>query len=152
MLMNLAIQATHARHIRISEDARIMSDGDALGEILGDAPVSFVVRKRVFDEIGSFLPTKTRGDVEFRTRVRRHYGNDAILVVPHPLVIVRGGMGTVSADKEYYYRSALSALRYMMTHIPSGIVESGNMQRYIPTLLQESPAIKQTLLHKLSIE
>jgi len=136
MLVNSALMATHSLHVRVSENARFMSDGDALGEILGDAPVSFVWRKRVFNEIGSFLPTRTRGDIEFRTRLRRQYGKDSILTVSHPLVIMLGGMETISSDKEYYYRSALSALRYMMTRIPSGTVNSGGMERYIPSLLQ----------------
>lgn len=136
MLENTQIMATHANHIRISNNARIMSDGDGLGEIQGDAPVSFIWRRQVFQETGPFLPTKTRGDIEFRTRTRQHYGNAAILELNQPLVLMRGGMGTVSSDKEYYYRSALSALRYMMTHIPSGPDNLQDTQRWIPTLLQ----------------
>jgi hypothetical protein len=136
MLKYPAIIATHANHIRISNNARIMSDGDGLGEIQGDAPVSFIWRRQVFREIGSFLPTKTRGDIEFRSRMRQHYGSAAIQALNQPLVLMRGGMGTVSSDKEYYYRSALSALRYMMTHIPAGADNSQDAQRWIPTLLQ----------------
>jgi hypothetical protein len=136
MLMNSAIQATHAWHIRIGDNSKIMIDGDALGEILGDAPVSVIYRKCVFDQIGLFLPTKTRGDIEFRTRLRRHYGNASLYAIPHPLILMRGGMGTISADKEYYYRSALSAFRYVLPHIPSDIVKSEEVQRYIPNLLQ----------------
>jgi hypothetical protein len=136
MLKDPSIIATHANHIRISNNARIMSDGDGLGEIQGDAPVSFIWRRQVFREIGSFLPTKTRGDIEFRNRVRQHYGNAAIEVLNQPLVLMRGGIGTVSSDKEYYYRSALSSFRYMMTHIPAGADSYQDSQRWIPTLLQ----------------
>lgn len=136
MLKCLEIMATNANHIRISNNARIISDGNELGEIQGDAPVSFIWRRQVFQEIGSFLPTKTRGDIEFRTRMRQHYGDAAIQTLNHPLVLMRGGMGTVSSDKEYYYRSALSALRYMMSHIPAGSDNSQDAQRWIPTLLQ----------------
>ncbi len=136
MLTNFSIMATHANHIRISENARIMSDGDALGDIMGDAPISFIWRKQVFREIGYFLPTKTRGDIEFRTRMLHHYGAKAMHVLSQPLVIMRGGMGTVSADKEYCYRSALSALRYVMTHIPIGVDDADDAKRWIPILLQ----------------
>jgi len=136
MLKYPAIIATHVNHIRISNNARIMSDGDGLGKIQGDAPVSFIWRRQAFREIGSFLPTKTRGDIEFRTRMRQHYGNAAIQALDYPLVLMRGGMGTVSTEKEYYYRSALSAFRFMMTHVPAGTDNSQNAQRWIPTLLQ----------------
>jgi len=136
MLKDREIMATHANHIRISNNARIMSDGDGLGEIQGDAPVSFIWRRQVFKEIGSFLPTKTRGDIEFRTRMRHHYGHAAIQALRHPLVLVRGGMGTVSSDMEYYNRSALAALRYMMMHIPPGVDNSQDSKRWVPTLLE----------------
>jgi len=136
MLKNQAIFATHANHIRISNSARIMIDGNELVDIQGDAPVSFIWRRQVFREIGPFLPTKTRGDIEFRTRIRQHYGNAAILALDQPLVLMRGGMGTVSSDNEYYYRSALSSLRFMMAHIPAGADNSQDMQCWIPTLLR----------------
>ena len=136
MLRNSAIMATYANHIRISENARILSDGNRLGEIMGDAPVSFIWRKQVFQEIGYFLPTKTRGDIEFRTRMKQHYGTKAIQALSQPLVIMRGGMATVSSDKEYYYRGALSALRYMMNHIPIGGDDAEGTKRWIPALLQ----------------
>lgn len=136
MLRDPEIMATYANHIRISNNARIMSDGNELGEIQGDAPVSFIWRRQVFQEIGAFLSTKTRGDIEFRTRMSRHYGNAAILDIKLPLVLMRGGMGTVSSEKEYYYRSALSSFRYMMSHIPGGSNNSQDTKRWIPTILQ----------------
>lgn len=136
MLKDSAIMATHANHIRISNNARIMSDGGEAGEIQGDAPISFIWRRRVFKQIGTFLPTRTRGDIEFRTRIRQHYGNPAILELKLPLVLMRGGMGTVSSEQEYYYRSALNAFRYMMMHVPAGVDNLKDPQRWIPTLLQ----------------
>jgi hypothetical protein len=136
MLKNPEIKATHANHIRISNNSRVMSDGNELGEIQGDAPISFIFRKQVFQDIGFFLPTKTRGDIEFRTRMQRHYGKAAFLEIKHPLVLMRGGMGTVSSDKEYYYRSALNALRYVIMHMPSSADNLKYSERWIPSLLQ----------------
>ena len=136
MLADSSLMATHANHLRISENSRLMIDGDAIGAVLGDAPVSFIWRRQVFQEIGNFLPTKTRGDVEFRSRMRRHYSDRAIQIIAQPLVLMRGGMGTVSSNKEYYFRSALSVWRYMMNHIPIGIYSSQEMVRWIPTVLR----------------
>jgi Glycosyl transferase family 2/Tetratricopeptide repeat len=136
MLAESSLMATHANHLRISENSRLMIDGDAIGAVWGDAPVSFIWRRQVFQEIGNFLPTKTRGDVEFRSRMRRHYSDRAIQMIAQPLVLMRGGMGTVSSNKEYYFRSALSVWRYMMNHIPIGIYSSQEMVRWIPTVLR----------------
>ncbi|NEQ71642.1 MAG: tetratricopeptide repeat protein [Okeania sp. SIO2C9] len=136
MLTDTRVMATHANHLRISENSRLMVDGDNIGDVLGDAPVSFIWRKQVFQEIGCFIPIKTRGDVEFRLRMRRHYSYEAIETISQPLVLMRGGMGTVSSYKEYYFRSALNAWRFMMAHIPIGTDGSHNALHWIPAVLK----------------
>jgi hypothetical protein len=136
LLMNPALIATYTNHIRISSNARIMCDGNTLGEIPGDAPASFVWRRQVFQDIGLFLPTKTRGDIEFRMRMQKYYSNAAIQELKYPLVLMRGGMETISSSKEYYYRSALSAFRYIMKYTPAKPETSREAERWIPTLLQ----------------
>jgi len=133
MLRDPHVVATHAQHLRIAEESRLMVDGDAIGEIEGDAPVSFIWRKALFDRIGAFLPTRTRGDIEFRARIRRHHPEHAIQIVRQPLVLMRGGLGTVSSSREYVFRSAVSALRFMMDHVEIGNEALG--ERWIPTNL-----------------
>ncbi|WP_197090377.1 glycosyltransferase family 2 protein [Cupriavidus basilensis] len=110
------IMATHAQHLRISEESGLMPDGSVPGEIEGDGPVSFIWRRGVFGQIGGFLPTRTRGDIEFRARMKRIYGDQAIVAINKPLVLTRGGLGTISSGREYMYRTALETMRYMMTH------------------------------------
>lgn len=136
MLNDESVLATHTHHIRISENSGVMLDGDSLGEVLGNAPVSFVWRKKVFDEIGLFLPTKTRGDIEYRTRMIRCYPDSAIKKVALPLMIVRGGLETVSSQKEYYYRSALNCFRYMMNQMPVNTCNMISGDRWVPLLLK----------------
>jgi tetratricopeptide (TPR) repeat protein len=136
MLSDAGLMATYANHIRISENSRLMIDGNAIGEVCGDAPVSLLCRKQVFEDIGGFLPTKTRGDVEFRLRMQRYYSSKAIKAIPQPLVLMRGGMGTVSSSKEYYFRGALNVWRTVMSHIPIDKNESPDMGRWVPTVLK----------------
>lgn len=136
MLANNIVMATHVKHIRISEISNLMMDGDDLDEVLGNAPVSFMWRKCVFADIGYFLPTKTRGDIEFRSRMRRFYSENAIKTISLPLLIMRGGLSTISSEKEYYYRSALNGLRYMINYIPLGTDGEDLSERWIPMLLR----------------
>lgn len=137
MILDSTIMATHSCHLRISEVSRLMLDGDRLGEIMGDAPVSFVWRSKVFQEIGNFLPTKTRGDIEYRSRMSRFYLKGAILSLPQPLVLMRGAMSTVSSDYEYYYKSALNAFRFMMKHIPTRCEKAKDLQVWVPDFLKQ---------------
>ena len=136
MLHNSGLIATYTNHIRISENSRIMIDGNDFNEILGDAPVSLVCHKKVFDNIGFFIPTKTRGDVEFRLRMQRYYSSDSIEVIPQPLLLMRGGMNTVSSCKEYYFRSALKVWREVMKNLPIRKEKYTDFERWIPTMLQ----------------
>lgn len=134
MFQSEGVVATHAYHLRVSEQSRLMVDGDGIGELEGDAPVSFIWRREVFDTLGSFLPSRTRGDIEFRARVRRRYSEQAIAIVRQPLVLMRGGMGTVSSSQEYMYRSAVRALRYMVDHIDA--CDDALGKRWVPANLR----------------
>jgi len=129
-------RACHSLHMRISDNAKIMLDGNKIGNVLGDAPVSFMWRRSVFDDIGGFLNIKTRGDIEFRTRLRRHYNRNAIEVINLPLVYMRGGLTTVSSQYEYFYFASLQALRKIMSKIPYDQDQSFIKNEWIPTLLK----------------
>lgn len=108
--------ACHTLHLRISAESNLMLDGNSIFSIYGDAPVSFVWRKKVFDEIGGFLAVKTRGDIEFRQRMQQFYGGSSIAVIDAPLVYMRGAMSTISSSKEYSHKNALSLFRKMMVN------------------------------------
>ncbi|MFP4220645.1 MAG: tetratricopeptide repeat protein [Phormidium sp.] len=136
MLHNSSLIASYTNHIRISKNSRLMIDGNGFSEILGDAPVSLICRKKVFDEIGLFSPTKTRGDVEFRLRMQRHYFSNAVEVIPEPLLLMRGGMNTISSCKEYYFRSALKVWREVMKNLPIKKDMYTEMEKWIPTILK----------------
>jgi hypothetical protein len=136
MLRDSGLIASYSNHIRISKNSRLMIDGNGFSEVLGDAPVSLICRKKVFDNIGFFIPTKTRGDVEFRLRMQRYYSSNAIEVIPQPLLLMRGGMNTVSSCKEYYFRSALKVWREVMKNLPIKKDKYTDCEQWIPTILQ----------------
>lgn len=85
--------AVFAQHIRIAEGHFIDENS---GRLFGDGLSSAIFDARVFRTLGSFLPTRTRGDVEYRARIRKLAGKSAIAVVPTPFVLARHNLGSNS--------------------------------------------------------
>jgi len=133
--------ACHGMHLRISQASRLLVDGNNVGDLLGDAPASFVWRAKVFETIGMFVPVRTRGDIEFRSRLNRFYGESATVVLDLPLILMYGGMETISASTEYCYKSSVQALRFMMQHMPIGRCDARQLDQYVPTLLRPTAAM-----------
>jgi hypothetical protein len=76
--------AVFARHIRLDRQGLIALENN--GEIIGDGPVTLVCRRFVFEEIGEFLAVRTRGDIEFRDRMRWYYGSHRLAHLDDVLV------------------------------------------------------------------
>lgn len=138
MLDNPEVVASRVQHLRVSESARVMLDGDDPDQPYGDAPPSFIWQRSVFDTMGLFLPTSTRGDIEFYRRLIRHFGHQAILSIPAPLLIMRGAFETVSASKEYRHKVALEALRFMYNkgHIAEGAGRGVEPDAWVPHIFK----------------
>lgn len=66
-----------ARHIRLDRRGRVRLENH--GEVLGDGPMTLMFQRKVVDEIGAFADVRTRGDMQFEGRLRRHYGDTAIV-------------------------------------------------------------------------
>ena len=134
-----AARAAHVKHIRIHEAAGIMMDGDDLMSIEGDAPASFMWDRTVFRDVGPFLETKSRGDIEFKRRMIRKLDTRSIISIDHPLLLMRGAMNTVSAQTEYVHRGALDSFRYVMQHVNVGEgADSVDLRAWVPTRLRPS--------------
>jgi hypothetical protein len=136
LLRSPMLKATRTQHLRVSDSGKIQADGNSVIDAFGDAPATFIWRREVFEEIGEFICTKTRGDIEFRNRLTRYYGAKSVGVIEYPLLLVRGSGATVSASKEYYFRSAVSAFRYTMNSSPSRVTSVSESIAYVPVLLR----------------
>jgi hypothetical protein len=123
MLDDPELVAVQTMHLRFSQQANILIDGNKFGDLFGDSLVSFMWRSKVFEEIGVFSPLKSRGDVDFRTRLLNKYGESLLYTINIPLVLMRGDYSTVSSLREYYYRTAVRTIRKVIdmssTHPPS---------------------------------
>ena len=67
--------ASTTGHVRIDRNNRLRVENE--GRILGNAPVTLLCRRSVFDRIGVFKSVRTRGDIEFNGRVKAIYGEMA---------------------------------------------------------------------------
>ncbi len=93
--------AVYARHLRLDQaTAQPQPDGDGLG-FWGDGITTLMVRRQAAVQLGGFYPVRSRGDVEFRARLRRQFGAAALVQLPQPLYLMRASSGTVSSDFEY---------------------------------------------------
>jgi len=93
--------AVYARHLRLDQaTAAPQADGDGLG-FWGDGITTLMVRREAAVRLGGFYPVRSRGDVEFRARLRRLYGDGAVLSLEQPLYLMRAASNTVSSDFEY---------------------------------------------------
>lgn len=78
------VVAVLARHLRLDKDGFIALENN--GEIIGDGPVTLMCRRSLFEEIGEFRAVRTRGDIEFRDRMRYYYGSHRLVHLDDILV------------------------------------------------------------------
>ena len=100
-------------NIRFTGDSHVQIDND--GSFFSYGPVTMMIPREVFESIGLFKEYKSRGDVEFRKRVFKHFGEDAYLQLETPLYFSLGGHLTLSSSFEYGKDySKLSLIRQIM--------------------------------------
>lgn len=81
--------ACYTSHVRLAEHGFVPENN---GELIGEGPMTLMMQRSVFDELGYFLAVRSRGDVEHRDRMIAHYGahrvrmDDAVLLFAHDAV------------------------------------------------------------------
>ena len=73
-----------------------------------------MLRRSTALELGGFYHVRSRGDVEFRGRLERRYGEARVLRLPAPLYLMRGAVTTVSSAYEYGCSLGLPTWRRLM--------------------------------------
>ncbi len=82
LLAQPELKAVRTRHLRLTDDGVPIFENNA--QFAGEAPVTMMVRREVFKHMGGFLPTRTRGDIEFLRRMQAVYGDDSVTLVNFP--------------------------------------------------------------------
>ncbi|WP_228007121.1 glycosyltransferase family 2 protein, partial [Cyanobium sp. LEGE 06143] len=106
--------ACYCQHVRFEElSGQPQPDGDGFRAI-GDGITSLIVRRDTAVALGGFYPVRSRGDVEFRSRLQRQFGEGAIARLGQPLYLMRGGAGTISSGFEYGCSLRMSTWRRLI--------------------------------------
>ena len=105
-------QLCFANHMRFDADGSVQLEinPDRLN-VLGDGPVTALLRRRTLEIVGPFVEVRTRGDIEMRQRLEKCFGKQAIRHVPAPLMYCAGGPGTLSNSAQARYRQQIRLLR-----------------------------------------
>lgn len=75
-LQDDAVVCSFSRHIRVSQHGHLKLENH--GHFVGHGPMTSMFRMRVFSELGPFDEVPTRGDMEFKSRIKHYYGEQAI--------------------------------------------------------------------------
>ena len=93
LIQNAQAQAVHTNHLRLDESGTLGLENNM--RFVGDAPVTMMVRKSVFRRIGYFLPTRSRGDIEFLRRLKAIYGADSLRAIKFPFYIAGAAKNSI---------------------------------------------------------
>lgn len=93
---NSYLRATTSPNLRFDRNGNIqLEHGLALR---GDGTMATMFRSTVFDEIGAFASVRSRGDVEYRERIIKAFGQNAFLKTECPLQFCYAAASTLSQN------------------------------------------------------
>jgi hypothetical protein len=102
-----------ACHLRFDNKARLQIDMNT--GVMSDGPITMVMKKSLFDILGKFRPFRSRGDVEFRQRCIRAFGEASYHQDTIPLYYALGSHQTLSSCFEYANFAKLKFQRRMIS-------------------------------------
>ena len=102
-----ALRASNAvvsynRHIRLLANGAPALENN--GQFMGDGPVTSMFRRPVFDAIGPFMPVRTRGDMEFKSRVVNRYRKARVL---HDDAVTLLALDSPASNSKVFTQTAL---------------------------------------------
>lgn len=106
-------QLSMCQQVRFDNDMRYIADKINPFEF-DFSPASSMFRADLVAEVGGFANVRSRGDVEFITRIKESKGLDSIINLALPFYIMRCDLNTVSASKDKYLKTQLDVFRTVM--------------------------------------
>lgn len=86
--------ACYVGHLRVTDDGGIVPDNH--GELVGEGPMTLMMRRQVVDDLGYFVPTRSRGDMEHRDRMAAFYGSHRVGMDGSVLLLARDSLSSNS--------------------------------------------------------
>lgn len=103
--------ACYSQHARYSDSGILSVDDPRNLLALGDGPATLIFKRNLTQLIGGFRNYRSRGDIDFRTRIETIVGKNAITRVDVPLYFMRSSLTTVSSLYEYLKGDELKFFR-----------------------------------------
>lgn len=104
-----ALEMATTGHLRIDTMGQVQFEHTL--ELVGDGTMTSMFRRSLFDRVGGFAEVRSRGDVEFRERVRRALGAHVISHTPAPLMFCLASPSSLSNTTAARYGSFLALYR-----------------------------------------
>lgn len=101
-LMQSNAVASYNRHIRLLENGAPALENN--GQFMGDGPITSMFRRPIFEAIGGFMPVRTRGDMEFKSRLVNRYRASRIV---HDDAVTLLALDSVNSNSKVFTQTAL---------------------------------------------
>lgn len=101
-LMTSNAVVSYNRHIRLLATGAPALENN--GQFMGDGPITSMFRRPVFEAIGPFMPVRTRGDMEFKSRVVNRYRRARVL---HDDAVTLLALDSPLSNSKVFTQSAL---------------------------------------------
>lgn len=96
---------SYNRHIRLLANGAPALENN--GQFMGDGPITSMFRRPVFDAIGPFMSVRTRGDMEFKSRVVNRYRKTRVL---HDDAVTLLALDSPASNSKVFTQTALDFL------------------------------------------
>ena len=111
--------ACFTKHVRYTDDGNLSVDDPRNLLVLGDGPATLLFKRTLIDLIGGFRNYRSRGDIDFRTRIERIAGTNAVVRLDVPLYFMRSSLTSVSSMYEYFNGDQLTFFRRRISLLQS---------------------------------
>lgn len=111
--------ACFTKHVRYTDDGNLSVDDPRNLLVLGDGPATLLFKRTLIDLIGGFRNYRSRGDIDFRTRIERIAGANAVVRLDVPLYFMRSSLTSVSSMYEYFNGDQLTFFRRRISLLQS---------------------------------
>ncbi|MBY8976493.1 glycosyltransferase family 2 protein [Rhodobacteraceae bacterium NNCM2] len=123
------LELVTSNHLRV--DQRGWPQFEHGFRLFGDGTMTSLFRRSIFDRLGGFQPVRSRGDVEYRERIRRWCGAEAIHHIDFPLIACHASPQTLSQRTAHakgpylqLFRKAIDEIRLHPSRAGKGVAPS----------------------------
>ena len=134
-------RAVTTEHIRINRAGNVALESGF--RVFGDGPMTSLFRAEVFQQIGRFAATRSRGDLEMRERIAAYYGDQGNAALLLPMMLCYADSTTLSnitrTQKLHHiklFHNNVAQMQDLNSLFRDGLVLSDKHQVPVPIMLR----------------